>query len=118
LSVDVYLGIRNGIIHWGAKHDGSDELLVTNANVAISKDRLREFRISPRDLRAMSLDLFLIGIHLLDAIRGGIDRKDPEWAQMLSATWLYKPPQQSVPKTTTNHPHKKGRTPPPQSSEK
>ena len=91
-------GIRNNVVHWGAVHDGSDDLLVSNAHLAPTENRAREFRISPRDLTAMSIDLYQIGIFFIVEMRtdaGAMTEKEMEvWAPVLKEPWLYKPPQQ------------------------
>ncbi len=102
--------IRNNVLHWGAVHDGTDAFLVTNARTA-PRDRIREFRLSVRDLEAMSVDLFGIGLHLIVAMRpdGKPEELWNEWRAELEAPWLYKSPQQSGGPAKTNPP----RTPKP-----
>jgi hypothetical protein len=101
--------VRNNLVHWGAVHDGSDALLVTNVRLIASADRLQEFRISPRDLRAMSLDLFLIGIYVVDAGRAFQFWDEPDFATMREGAWLYKPPQRSPSQKAPNRGRTKGR---------
>jgi hypothetical protein len=90
-------GIRNDVVHWGAMHDGTDALLVSNAN-RVTANRVREFRLSPLDLEAMSIDLFGIGIHFIVAIQIDAAKSDDvleHWREALKAPWLYRPAQQA-----------------------
>jgi hypothetical protein len=90
-------GVRNKAVHLVASHDGQDALLVSNARLGVSPDRLREFRISPLDLEAMSLDLFRIGIQISLEIRPDLRASHPEnWGEITLQPWLYKPQQQST----------------------
>ena len=88
--------IRNNVIHWGAKHDGSTELLVTNAAQNPTADRLKEFRISPDDLRAMSVDLHKINLALVLLLLPSSSDEET-FGRYLAVPWLYKPPQPNRP---------------------
>ena len=98
-QLGVINGVRNDIVHWGALDDGSVDFLVSNSQRLFAPERLREFRVSLRDLRAMSLDLFRISSHLIDEIRGPVpDEHDEEWAKVRELKWLYRPPAQRTQK--------------------
>lgn len=106
-------GMRNNIVHWGASPaDGSREFVVTNAFLAHTKARVQEFRVSPRTLRAMSVDLFAISLHFILEVRrsGELDETDTEFAAVLREPWLYKSPQPSPqPKAPRASPQKSQR---------
>lgn len=106
---------RNNLVHWGALRDGDTGFLVTNAKRVIPSS-LKEFRVSLRDLDAMHLDLYRIGVHLMCEIRG--ETLD-EWAEVLAGPWLYKPAQRhrpNRPKRSKRSRSSKSPTHPPKSS--
>jgi hypothetical protein len=97
--------MRNHIIHWGAVHDGADELLVSNAHLHPHPDRAKEFRVSPDDLAAMSIDLYHIAVYFLveaslqqQLSRGSLDT----YTGLQAEPWLYKPPRPTPRKRARN----------------
>jgi hypothetical protein len=93
-QLGVISGMRNNIVHWGSTRKGPDDFLVSNSSLAHTKERLREFQISPRALRAMSLDLFAISVHfVMEMRRAGEPEIVEEFSEIVNAPWLYKPPQ-------------------------
>lgn len=83
--------IRNHLIHWGARHDGADDLLVTNAERHHGPGKFKEFRISVSDLQAMTEDLYRITLWF-NVVRRP-PHSDEFFQPYLAAPWLYKPPQ-------------------------
>ena len=96
-------GIRNNIVHWGAREDG-DELIVTNHYLASTPDRVQRFPISARDLHLMIIDLIKIRMHIgweemtLKGEAVNPQLAETLFSQILSAAWRYKQPQRSSPK--------------------
>ena len=87
--------IRNNIIHWGASYDGVPDLLVSNAGLYPSFDKLKEFRINVLDLDNMCSDLEKINFYLLmEQISYSLPHLD-EIDAYLQEPWLYTPPQPS-----------------------
>jgi hypothetical protein len=92
--------VRNNLVHWGATHQRSDKLLVSNAKKFPRK--VKEFHISPRDIQNICLDLERISLWLIfvDVYLEDNDHSELErWKPYLRRPWLYKPPQLSLPKT-------------------
>ena len=110
--------IRNHLVHWIARDDGEDDLLVSNAYLAPSAARLKEFRINPEQMGFMITDLRRINVLLMIADLPPKNRGDLD--KYLASPWLYKPPQPS-PRANT---HRSSRNPqepkprPPSSREK
>ena len=84
--------IRNHLIHWGATHSRTKKLRVSNALLYPSAKRLKEFSISPEDLRAMRQDLYRISAYFMLEL---YPRRQRFWSEWLAKPWLYKPPQPS-----------------------
>jgi hypothetical protein len=95
--------IRNHLVHWGARHEGTDDFLVSNAFLSPVADRLKEFRINTDNMKAMRSDLHKISLFF--QLERYPDFKDDSRNSYLSQPWLYKPPQPS--------PQKKERLPHP-----
>jgi hypothetical protein len=87
--------VRNNIIHWGARHDGREDLLVSNTDKY--PIRPKEFRISPADLERMYSDLNKINVWLLVEQHPTTSDQDV-WSVFFAQPWLYTPPQPSPPK--------------------
>lgn len=110
-------GVRNNVVHWGAQEDNG-ELIVTNAYLAATPDRVRTFPISSRDLQLMIIDLIKIRMHL--ALEEADERRETIsnelrqrlFNRVLASAWRYKPPQQSPPKKPSpQKPQKRSRPP-------
>jgi hypothetical protein len=86
--------IRNHLLHWVARFDGSPDLLVSNAFLSPSKEKLKEFRIKPEHLRQMRQDLYRI-TGLLMMLEATPSAPSEELDSYLVGPWLYKPPQPS-----------------------
>ena len=93
-------GVRDNLVHWGAEHEGTDDLLVSNARQSPGPGRVREYRVSPRDLVAMTEDLVRINMFLVVTMRP-LDDDERIWGQYLGQPWRYKSPQQAPPKKGT-----------------
>ena len=99
-QLGVVNGVRNHIIHWGARHDGKGGLLVSNAFQNPAESRLNEFRVSSDDVKHMTADLFRISALLL---LEELPVFPPEILsdRFLRGPWSYKPPPPSPPGTRT-----------------
>ncbi len=97
--------IRNNIIHWGAIPQLNNELLISNALLFPTDNRLKEFIITPTDLRNMKLDLIRISSMIM--LETGTRKPSGPFVQWLSEPWFYRPPQPSPPKKETRPPHSK-----------
>jgi hypothetical protein len=90
--------VRNNLVHWGAHHDGSPDLLVSNSFQSPIPDRLTEFRLGPKDMQAMQHDLVKIGFFFLLEQHPSPETGDtvrPEYDDYLAEPWLYKRPPQA-----------------------
>jgi hypothetical protein len=83
--------IRNNLIHWIARDDGGEDLLVSNAFLSPSPEKLKEFRINADLIKKMRLDLYKITVLL--TIIDSPSLPDPQLDAYLKQPWLYKPPQ-------------------------
>jgi len=97
--------MRNNILHWGAADQPGelDSFLVSNSFLAHTPAKLREYRVTVRNLMEMSTDLTKIGMHFSAEInRGAFDTQftDKVIKPVLDAPWSYKPPQPAPPPTT------------------
>jgi hypothetical protein len=89
--------IRNHLIHWGVESDGQPELFVSNKFLTPSANKLKEFRISIADLKAMRQDLYKISAFFVAVGFSGA-RQRRAWTEALSQPWQYKPPQPAQPR--------------------
>ncbi|MFZ1962359.1 MAG: hypothetical protein WAU78_02630 [Roseiarcus sp.] len=101
--------IRNHLIHWTARHDGGRDLLVSNAFLSPSAERLKEFRITVKAMKEMRLDLYRINVLILME-ESPRSVRAPELDEYLAGPWLYKPPQPRLrERTPPPHPPKRSR---------
>jgi len=87
-------GIRNLIVHYGAKPDELEELVTSNEYMALTADRVRKATVSPKALRRMTDDLLKIHAHLVMHLTPEAVSGDPlKWCQkMMRQPWRYIPP--------------------------
>lgn len=101
---------RNHLIHWVARSDGTEDLLVSNAYLSPSQEKLKEFRIGPKHMRQMRQDLYRINAMLMME-ESPPSRRDADLEAYLAGPWLYKSPQPSrqrkkFPKTRKTRKHR------------
>ena len=122
-QIGAIAGMRNNIVHWGAqsvsRDDGFEGLLVSNARIAHTKERLRTFVVSAEMLTDMRVDISKISMHLLvELFRDREGAKiAPTVTRVLEAPWRYKSPPQSPAQRKPRAPHQKSRAPRPSSPE-
>ena len=96
--------VRNDLVHYGALSvsDNADVMIVTNALLALTKDRLHTTPVSVQILDDLVADLHKIQAHLVTRHvgwgpneSGFVDVVMPERGRLLSISWRYKSPPQS-----------------------
>ncbi len=87
--------VRNQLLHLGASGIAEGAGHVTNSLRALTEDRVEKIPMNPDILRAMSLDLRKIYLHLLVSHMGRprLAGKHAELEATLSGPWLYIPEQ-------------------------
>jgi len=107
-QLGVINGMRNDILHHGASAIAEGFGIVTNAEMALSADRVTSFAISADILNKMTADLRKIIIHLHASHMGRppLRGKHQEIDAILLEPWQYKP--QPLHRASMPRPGKRG----------
>lgn len=93
-QLSIITKVRNDILHYGTGRFGFYELIISNAVVAKTSSRVREYAIDVPSLQKMTEDLRLIIMGLANVLYKPSERvsRRKRWEKALRGAWRYKSP--------------------------